>query len=45
MIQPLLNEAEEAVLELMIENGKLKDKVAELEQYIKELLWSMQEHD
>jgi hypothetical protein len=45
MIQPLLNEAEEAVLELMIENNKLKNKVEELEQYVKELLWRLQEHD
>ena len=45
MIQPLLNEAEEAVLELMIENSKLKNKVEELEQYVKELLWRLQEHD
>ena len=45
MIQPLLNEAEEAVLELMIENNKLKNQVEELEQYVKELLWRLQEHD
>jgi len=43
--QPLLNDTEEAVLQLMVENTKLKDKIRELEQYIRELLWRMQEHD
>ena len=45
MNKPILTDAEEAVLELMIENGKLKDKIAELEKYIQELLWQREEYD
>jgi peptidoglycan hydrolase CwlO-like protein len=44
-LQMPLSDAEEAVLELMQQVNKLESENKELKQIIKELKWSIQEHD
>ena len=44
-LQMPLSDTEEAVLELMQQVNKLQAENAELKQIIKELKWSIQEHD
>ena len=40
-----LNDAEEAVYQLLQQVNKLKDENQELKDEIKQLKWSLQEHD
>lgn len=44
-LQIPLSDTEEAVLELMQEVNRLQTENAELKQIIKQLNWSLQEHD
>jgi peptidoglycan hydrolase CwlO-like protein len=44
-LQMPLSDTEEAVLELMQQVTKLESENKELKQIIKELKWSIQEHD
>ena len=40
-----LSDKEEAILELLIENTKLKDEVEKLKEQLKQLYWSLEEKD
>ena len=40
-----LSDKEEAILELLIENTKLKDEVEKLKEELRQIYWSLEEKD
>lgn len=45
MVPIPLSDQEEAILQLLVENSSLKREIEELQQRLKELLWSIEEKD